>query len=155
MKDAIKMDNSSITVNLGTKSFLKIVLALQLAVLGAIGLDYIGLQIPILRQAICFIYLSFIPGTLILRILKLNKLSAIETILYSVGLSLSLLMFTGALINALYPLIGISRPISEIPLVVTISILVLFLCFVCYMRDKDYSTSFPIIVPRKTKSTMG
>ena len=115
-----------------------------MATLGAIGLDYIELQIPILRQAICFIYLSFIPGTLILRILKLPKLSAIETIVYSVGLSLSFLMFTGALINFFYPLIGISKPISLISLLVTISAIVLLLCFVCYLRDKDYSTYFSI-----------
>lgn len=107
-------------------------------------MDFIGIEIPILRQAICFIYLSFIPGILILRILKLQKVNTIETVLYSVGLSLSFLMFTGALINSLYPLIGISKPISEIPLIITISVIVLLLCSMCYLRDKDYSTSVSI-----------
>ena len=53
-------------------------------------------------------------------------------------------MLTGALINSLYPLIGILKPISEIPIVITISVIVLLLCFVCYLRDKDFSTYFSI-----------
>jgi len=46
----------------------------DLAMWGVIGLDVVGLQIPILRQLIGFIYLTFIPGIIILRILKLHKL---------------------------------------------------------------------------------
>ena len=69
----------------GIRKFLKVVLAIHLAFCGAIGLDIVGLQIPILRQLIGFIYLTFIPGVIILRILKLHKLGSIETLLYSVG----------------------------------------------------------------------
>ena len=120
------------------KKFLKVVLAIQLAVWGMIGLDAIGLQIPILRQLIGFIYLSFIPGILTLRILKLHKLGNIETILYTVGLSIATLMFTGLFMNTVYPFFGISRPISIMPLIITISMLVLVLCVLCYVRDKDF-----------------
>ena len=81
------------------KKFLTVVLAIQLAMWGVIGLDYIGLQIPILRQLIGFIYLTFVPGIIILRILKLHKLGNIETLLYTVGLSIATLMFTGLLMN--------------------------------------------------------
>jgi len=133
-----------IHMNLGTKKLLKTVLVLQVVVLGLIEADFIEINIPILRQVICFIYLSFIPGILILRIFKLYELSIIETILYSVGLSLSFLIFTGLLMNTLYPLIGISKPLSEMLLIITINIIVLFLCSVCYLRDKDYSTTFSI-----------
>lgn len=138
------MNDSSIIINFGTKNLLRIVLAIQLVVFGLIGLDTIGIKIPILRQFVCFIYLSFIPGILFLRILGLCKLDIIETILYSVGLSLSLLMFTGLLINSLYPLFGIANHISEISLSITLSVIVLFLCFVCYLCDTDYSTSFSV-----------
>ena len=47
--------------------FLKVILAIQLATWGVIGLDVVGLEIPILRQLIGLIYLTFIPGILILR----------------------------------------------------------------------------------------
>ena len=121
------------------KKFLKVVLAIQLAVLGVIGLDAIGLQIPILRQFIGFIYLTFVPGIIILRILKLHKLGNIETILYTVGLSIATLMFTGLFMNTVYPLFGISGPISITPLIITISVAVLILCILSYIRDKDFS----------------
>jgi uncharacterized membrane protein len=121
------------------KKFLKVVLAIQLAMWGVIGLDAVGLQIPILRQLIGFIYLSFIPGIIILRILKLHKLGNIQTLLYTVGLSIATLMFTGLLMNTIYPFIGITRPISITPLIITISAVVLVLCVISYVRDKDFS----------------
>jgi uncharacterized membrane protein len=119
--------------------FLAVILAIQLAVWGAIGLDAIGLQIPIIRQFIGFIYLIFVPGIIVLRILKLHKLGNIETLLYTVGLSIATLMFTGLFMNTVYPLFGISGPISITPLVTTISVIVLVLCVLSYIRDKDFS----------------
>ena len=121
------------------KKFLKVVLAIQLAVWSVIGLDVIGFQIPIIRQLIGFIYLTFIPGIIILRILKLHKLGNIEMLLYTVGLSIATLMFTGLLMNTVYPLFGISGPISLTPLVITISIIVLVLFVLSYIRDKNFS----------------
>jgi uncharacterized membrane protein len=123
------------------KKFLTVVLAIQLAVWGVLGLDAIGLQIPVIRQLIGFVYLLFIPGVIVLRILKLHKLGNIETLLYSVGLSIATLMFTGLFMNTVYPLFGISEPISITPLVTTISAVVLILCIISYVRDKDFSAS--------------
>ena len=119
--------------------FLKVVLAIQFAMWGAIALDAIGLQIPIIRQFIGFVYLTFVPGIIILRILKLHKLGNIETLLYTVGLSIATLMFTGLFMNTLYPIFGISGPISTVPLIITISVVVLVLSILCYIRDKDFT----------------
>ena len=121
------------------KKFLKVTLAVQLAMWGVIGLDAIGLQIPIIRQLIGFIYLTFIPGILILRILKLHKLGNIETLLYTVGLSIATLMFTGLFMNTVYPIFGIPGPISITPRIITISVVVLVLCVLSYIRDKNFS----------------
>ena len=121
------------------KKFLRVVIAIQLAIWGAIGLDALDFQIPILRQLIGFIYLTFIPGFVILRIIRLHKLGNIETVLYTVGLSIATLMFTGFLMNTVYPFFGISKPISITPLIITISAVVLMLCVLCYVRDKDFS----------------
>ena len=133
MEKLTKLNDSEIN------KFLKVVLAIQFALWGVIGLDFVGLQIPIVRQLIGFIYLTFIPGIIILRILKLHKLGSIETLLYTVGLSIATLMFTGLFMNTVYPFFGISGPISITPLIITISILVLILCILSYVRDKDYS----------------
>lgn len=123
------------------KRFIIVVQAIQFAMWGSIGLDIVGLHIPIIRSLIGFIYLIFIPGALILRILKMHKLDSIETILFSVGLSITTLMFVGLSMNTLYPLIGISKPISLTPLIITISIVVLILSVLCYVIDKDFHNS--------------
>lgn len=125
----------------GMKKFLKIVLSLQLALWGIIALDALGIHIPIIRPLIGFIYLTFIPGVIILRILKLHRIGIIETILYEVGLSVASMMAIGAFINTAYPVFGISNPISTTSLVFTVSAMILLLCFLCYMRDKDFCDS--------------
>ena len=118
--------------------FLLVILSIQLTMLGSIGIENIGLHIPFLRQFIGFFYLTFIPGIIILRILKLHELDSLETILYAVGLSLASLMFSGLLLNTLYPLFSLSKPISLIQLLITISGVVILLCVICYKRDSDF-----------------
>jgi uncharacterized membrane protein len=120
------------------KKFFGIILAIELALWGFIGLDAIGIQFPIARELVGFIYLTFVPGVILLRILKIHGIGNIETILYSVGLSIVTLMSTGALMNALLPSLGISRPISTMPLLITISLIILILCTICYMRDRSF-----------------
>jgi len=120
------------------KKFFTFVLSLQLALWGIIGLDAIGIYIPIMRPLIGFLYLTFIPGVIILRILRLHKIGIIETIVYAVGLSVALIMVIGASINTAYPVFGIIGPISILPLIITISAVTLILCILCYIRDKDF-----------------
>lgn len=117
------------------KNFIRLVIAFQLAILGMVGLNVHGFDIPFLRQVIGFIYLTFIPGLLILHILKLHRLGSIETILYSVGLSIAFVMFTGFFMNMLYPTIGILRPISVFPLIFTITFVVLILCIMAHEQE--------------------
>ncbi len=124
--------------------FLKVILAIQFTILSTMALDSVGFQIPIIRQFIGFVYLTFVPGILILRVLKLHKLGNIETILYTVGLSISTLMFTGLFMNVVYPFFGISKPLSSLSFIITISIFVFVLCVLSYVRDKDFSN--PIFI---------
>lgn len=133
IKNPIQLNDWSI------KSLLYILLSFQLSLWGFISLDLIGIHIPILRQIISHIYLTFLPGVLILKLLKLHKLGTTETLLYTTGLSLSTLMFTGFSMNLIYPYFGISEPISCIPLMVTLTIVISILFFLAYIRDKEYS----------------
>jgi uncharacterized membrane protein len=41
--------------------------------------------------------------------------------------------------NMLYPFFGVSGPISPLPLIITISVVVLVLCVLSYARDKDFA----------------
>lgn len=75
-------------------NFLATALLLQLAAFATVLLD-----VPVARQIICFVYFTFIPGFVFLKILKLEKLDAVETVLFSVGLSVAFLMTAGILMN--------------------------------------------------------
>jgi len=130
---------------LGTKRILALVVSLQIAFLMIITLDWFGLGIPVLRQIIGFIYLTFVPGILLLGILRINNLDTIEAILYSVGLSLFFLMFMGLLVNTFYPLIGISRPISEQSMVLTVATITAFLCIFFFFRNREFKLYIPNI----------
>lgn len=134
--------------------FLKLVVAFYLFILGLITLDYYGFSIPILRQLISFLYIIYIPGVLLIRIFRLHNLGPVETLLYAVGLSIVVLMFTGCGMNLVYPFFGIQRPFSFIPMFITISVVILILCGLCYIRDKEFAiphimnidrTDYPVI----------
>ena len=119
------------------KKFIWFILTIQLSLLGIIGLDIIGINIPILREVIGFIYLAFIPGIIILRIFRLHKLSNIETLFYSVSISLATLMFLGLLINFSLPLFGIETPISFVPLLLSINVFTILMLILSYFFDNE------------------
>jgi len=112
--------------------------SLLLAMLGLIGLGGLGFDIPVLRQIISFAFLTFIPGILILKILRVHNIGIMESLAYSVGLSLAFIMFSVALINFVFPLMGISRPISLLPITATLAVLTLILMAIAYVRDKGF-----------------
>ena len=127
--------------DLDIKSFLKIILAIQLAMWGVTGLDTIGLQIPILRPIIGVIYLTFVPGIILLRILKVHNIDKTKFVLYSVGLSIAFIMFASALTNSLLYALKIPQPISPLPLTIALSIFITLLCLIAYIQDKEFQPS--------------
>ena len=123
------------------KSFLVVILSIQLAYIGIFGMNNFDIETLFLRQVLGFVYITFIPGYLLLRILRVHRLSSEESFLYAVGLSLFFDMFVGFLMNTFYPLLGITdKPISEIPVMITFTLATLLLSIWAYFRDRDYCT---------------
>ena len=123
--------------------YILVVLLIHLFVLASIFFN-----VPILRQVMVFVYLTFFPGFLLLIALKVEKRDMLEIILLSVGLSIALVMFIGFMINMLYPILGISQPLSTIPLTLTMSGVTLVLFVVGLSGDTQRSLSligFPSI----------
>ncbi len=100
------------------------------------------LDIPVLRQISGFIFLTFIPGFLLLFILKLNKLGLVEKIVLSVGLSVAFSMLFGLLVNSLLLALGYTKPLSTIPLLISFSIATIILAAIAYIRNKGITFSF-------------
>lgn len=119
--------------------FLSVILTIQIVLISAIGLEYIGFNIPVIRELVGVIYLLFVPGIIILRILRIHKIGNIPTILYSLGLSITFLMLLGCIINFIYPFFGIKNPLSTINIFLSVFLFVILFCVICFLRDKSYS----------------
>lgn len=132
------MYDKTIKVNI-----LTLILALQLAFIGVFLLDKIGIEIPILRQLVAFLYLIFVPGSLLSRILGIDYNANAENFLYIVGLSLFFIMFIGLLVNIILPIVGIINPFSEINLFIIYNIVLSILWLICYFYTNN-KVSFSI-----------
>jgi uncharacterized membrane protein len=144
----MKLENPLKANDWDISSFFKFIASLQLALWVVLGLDAVGVHIPILREALALIDLLFVPGIILLRVLRLHQLNIIEGVLYTVGLSAATVMLTGLFTNTAYVLIT-PRPLSLLPFMVTMSAVVVALCILSYGRDRDYSrpTTIDLRVP--------
>jgi len=119
-------------VNWKSKQILMVILFLQF-----IFYFTVTFSIPIARQVIGFLYFTFIPGFILVKLLKLDELDWIETLLFSVGLSIAFLMLGGLLINEFFFLFGVSQPLSLMPLIITFNTLILMGVVLVYLRSED------------------
>jgi uncharacterized membrane protein len=127
-----------------------------LLLLHIVTIASMALNIPIVRQFSVFVYFTFVPGFAILRILKLEERDATFRVLFSAGLSIVFLMSAGLLINELYPLLGISEPLSVLPLTMTLMGLTVILLFMGYKRvQRDSAKTMKVdFLAHITKKTL-
>ena len=94
------------------------------------------LNIPFLRQILGFFFLTILPGFLILRILKLNRIGTAEKFVLSVGLSISFLMFFGLLLNSLLFSLGYNTPLSTTAILISFNLAFVAFGIVSYRINK-------------------
>jgi uncharacterized membrane protein len=98
---------------------------------------FVFIDMPVFRQVTGFLFLTSVPGLLILYILKLNNLGLTEKFVLSVGLSISFSMFAGLLINSVCPLFDYNRPLSTNCLLISFNIIILILAIVACFRNRN------------------
>lgn len=122
-------------------NIVRFALAIQLAVFGLITIDIIGVHVPvlqILRAVIVFLYLSIVPGILIMKGLRI-EISPIKLLLLSVGASVSFTTFLSSLENILL-MPFLREPLSELYLALFLGLFILLLTFLCwYKTNSKYS----------------
>jgi uncharacterized membrane protein len=123
---------SSALVKRKSKNFLLVILFLQLMVYVLVFFD-----VPVAKQVVGFVYFTFVPGFVIVKLLKLDEFDGLETLLFSAGLSVAFLMFAGLLVNEICPLVGISHPLSLMPLLVILNSLILVCVVLLYFRSES------------------
>ncbi len=130
--------------------FIALPIILQMIFILVAVLDWVGISTYPIRQIVGFLCITFMPGYLILNILKINKLNMLERMLYSVGLSISFVMFTGLLLNSTFLIINDIiniiipniKPFSEHVLMITFNI-ILFLLYLIFLinYESEFSTT--------------
>ena len=113
------------------RDFLAVIIFLQF-----IACIMMFFDVPVARQVIGFIYFTFVPGFVIIKLLKLNELDRLETVVFSVGVSVAFLMLAGLLINEICPLFGITKPLSFLPLTIILNGLILIGGVLAYLRNE-------------------
>jgi len=93
-------------------------------------------DVPIARQVLGFCYFTFLPGFIILKLLKVNELNKVETILFSVGLSIAFLMIVGLLINEFFFMLGFPQPLSLLSLMTVLNSLILIGGVLVYLKSE-------------------
>ncbi len=131
------------------REFSAYVIAIQTVLLASIYFD-----VPFIREILGFFYLAFVPGVVLMFLLRLDKRDLMDPgsdknhartnqegsrflvpLLYSIGLSLAFLMFSGVIINYALLAIGIERPLTTYPVFFSISLLVLVSLFFVTRRE--------------------
>ena len=122
------------TNKINSPRFLAYVLTAQAA-----SIITLVLNIPFARQIIGFLFLTFIPGFLLLRIFRLDGRNLTETILFSVGLSIAFLMLIGLLTNELGSLSLLPKPLSTEPLAIVLNLTITLMCLLDYFTNREDS----------------
>lgn len=114
--------------------FLISILVLQFLVYITVFLD-----VPVARQIVGFVYFTFVPGLVMIRLLKMDEINELETILLSVGFSVAFLMLAGFLIDIFYQIFNIPQPLSLMPLITIMNTAVLVGAVLAYLRKERIS----------------
>jgi uncharacterized membrane protein len=98
-------------------------------------LVFFDIQYLYLGAIFSFIFLTTVPGLLIMLMLKIREVDFWEYLVYTIGLSVAFLMFEGLFINWVLPLIGIYKPLSTVPLLISFDIFLLIFWIIALKRN--------------------
>src|SRR5665647_3464423 len=92
----------------------------------------------LIHQIFTSLFLLFVPGFIILRILRIHQINLLESLIFTVGLSISSIMIVGLCLNTVLPLFGLNEPLREFNLISSIILFILFSTLFAYISDKDF-----------------
>lgn len=99
------------------------------------------IDIPVLRQVLGFIYLTILPGAILLILFRQHCLDLIEKILFSVGLSLVFVMFIGSVVNQTGLSFDFLASLSTPTLLFAMNSMVFFFCVLSYFLNRNMQLS--------------
>lgn len=119
--------------------FLTLVLTLQAIVLLLIFLDGHGLVPLYLREIITFLFYSYVPGLILLRVLRMHRLGGAMTTLLSVAASVVIVMLSGLAFNLFYFELSGPLPFTSSTVTIGQTVIVFAMLALAYVTDRRYS----------------
>lgn len=111
------MDSILATNPNGKKLLLGSLLLLQFA---WIATTLFGL--PVINEILGFLYLTFVPGYVIINLSNLKKISSVEAVFLSVGFSVAFLMLGGLCLDYFAAVFSVPQPLSFMPLFLLVTV---------------------------------
>jgi len=94
-------------------------------------------NIPVARQVIVFTFFTFVPGFVLIKLLKMKMEGLTETVLFSTGISITFLMLIGLAINELHSTFAVQKPLSLTFLLPAINLFTLTCTVIAYVRNTN------------------
>ncbi|HII84311.1 MAG TPA: DUF2206 domain-containing protein [Methanobacterium subterraneum] len=101
-------------------------------------------NVPFFRSFAAILLITFLPGFLIIKSLNLN-MDGIKIILLSIGSSLSFLMIYFVAFDYLSLSMGYLKPLSLIPVIVSLNVILVILTTIANRMDKDNEFNYSVI----------
>ena len=123
--------------NMSIKSLIKFILICQIMF---ILLIKVHMDLPLynsIKYIFCFIYITFVPGCLLIRVFRLHDLEETEFFLYSIGLSLFSIMLIGLFLNILGDFWKVHL-LTQDYLLIGYFFFITLLCSLSYLIDYNY-----------------
>lgn len=96
---ALDDENEVLELRITTERVVLWTLALVTTFAATVGLERLGVSLPVVREVLAVILLTVVPGYLLVRLVGLTPRYRVETLLYTVGLSIAALMAIGVIAN--------------------------------------------------------
>lgn len=123
-----------------------VAVAIAVLLMTLISFAEVGISIPLLRPLLTVVLLTFVPGALILtlfgfesqrdlRLFGFEPPHDLRWLVYTVGVSLLVVVAVGLIINYLYPLFNVAQPLRPVPLGITYTVLVISLSILSRLRN--------------------
>ena len=91
-----------------------------------------------IRAVLAFLFIILVPGLLIMLMLKIREVGFWEYLVYTIGLSISFIMFAGLAVNWTLPLLNITdKPLALVPILISFDIFLVAFSIIAYYRNKD------------------
>ena len=130
------------------RRFLLATLGLQTAAWSFASMNLVGYQLPLVQPLYLVLYYTLVPGFIILRVLRVHNIAPASAFVYAVGLSIAFQMLVGVVANFGFPYIAVTKPISALPLSVTMGGAVGSLWILCRLREQN---SRAITIPDRSE----